>query len=624
QSPESAVADPADPNRVFQWFLQEQRDALGNVAVYRYKAEDLTGVDTNAGSERARGGPQPQRYLERILYGNRDVPQARPIDPTSLEDEAARARFMFEVVFDYGEHADGTAAGVDDDHGWPVRADAFSSGRAGFEIRTRRLCRRVLVFHRFTQLAPDAAAVLTRIFRLGHDEDVAGSRLVSVTQTGIGDDGATVTLPPRRFTYAPRTIAATTRTIEPARAGKLELSPPFVDAELFDLHGDGETGLLTRENGRFVFRRRTPDGFSDGEPIPFAATPSQDPSVHLQRWLDVGAGGLPALVEFGPSDATVFARDPHGVWQASQVAASKTPPVGKDPIAERHRIYLTDLDGDGIADVLVARESGYVWWRRMGAEPGDGWEEQPPIEHDGDEERGPGPVLFDATRDLAPEGTPRTEAIVLADMTGDGLLDIVRVRADEIAYWPSLGRGRFGGKIVLGPGPGEPIDETCVRACDIDGLGPASLLLLRKTGGGTLWHNACGNRLAPGPTFATPPLAELALSSLGRIDGSTTASFVWAAKGKTPVIAIVDVVAETPWLLVRDENGAGARTTIRYGTAAAHARRDAAADRPWRTRLPVAVSVVDGVIAEDLARGTRFATSYRYSHGHWDAVEREF
>ena len=39
---------------------------------------------------------------------------------------------------------------------WPVRTDPFSSHRAGFEVRTYRLCRRVLMFHHFAELGiPD-------------------------------------------------------------------------------------------------------------------------------------------------------------------------------------------------------------------------------------------------------------------------------------------------------------------------------------------------------------------------------------------------------------------------------------------------------------------------------------
>jgi hypothetical protein len=53
---------------------------------------------------------------------------------------------QFEVVFDYGEH-DALAPTRDAAPGvtWPRRQDPFSVYRAGFEMRTWRLCRRVLV-----------------------------------------------------------------------------------------------------------------------------------------------------------------------------------------------------------------------------------------------------------------------------------------------------------------------------------------------------------------------------------------------------------------------------------------------------------------------------------------------
>ena len=41
-------------------------------------------------------------------------------------------------------------AGIRGTH-WPVREDPFSTYRAGFEVRTYRLCRRVLMFHHFPE-----------------------------------------------------------------------------------------------------------------------------------------------------------------------------------------------------------------------------------------------------------------------------------------------------------------------------------------------------------------------------------------------------------------------------------------------------------------------------------------
>ncbi|WP_163364022.1 SpvB/TcaC N-terminal domain-containing protein, partial [Klebsiella aerogenes] len=74
----------------------------------------------------------------------------------------------FEMVFDYGEH-DGDAPKPDDAGTWDYRADAFSSYRPGFELRTTRLCRRALMFHHFPEDDEVGRNCLVRSTDLGHD-----------------------------------------------------------------------------------------------------------------------------------------------------------------------------------------------------------------------------------------------------------------------------------------------------------------------------------------------------------------------------------------------------------------------------------------------------------------------
>ncbi len=42
-----------------------------------------------------------------------------------------------------------------------------------------------------------------------------------------------------------------------------------------------------------------------------------------------------------------------------------------------------------------------------------------------------------------------TETVFLADMSGDGLSDIVRVRNGATCYWPNEGYGNFGPKVTM-------------------------------------------------------------------------------------------------------------------------------------------------------------------------------
>jgi len=88
-----------------------------------------------------------------------------------------------------------------------------------------------------------------------------------------------------------------------------------------------------------------------------------------------------------------------------------------------------------------------------------------------DENEGPKVVFADAQ-----------QTIQLADMSGDGLVDIVRIRNGAVCYWPNLGYGRFGAKVTLENSPVfAPADEfhaTRVRLSDIDGSGTTDLIYL--------------------------------------------------------------------------------------------------------------------------------------------------
>jgi hypothetical protein len=156
---ESRIADPMDQSRIFTWLICETRDDKGNAVVYRYKAEDGQGVDLGKAHERNRG-PQndvrrkANRYVKRIHYGNRtpllDNAGHRPrfLNKAQIDSQIANANWMFEVVFDYGEH-DAVAPKPNDAGAWNYRPDPFSSYRSGFEVRTTRLCQRALMFHHF-------------------------------------------------------------------------------------------------------------------------------------------------------------------------------------------------------------------------------------------------------------------------------------------------------------------------------------------------------------------------------------------------------------------------------------------------------------------------------------------
>ena len=86
---------------------------------------------------------------------------------------------------------------------------------------------------------------------------------------------------------------------------------------------------------------------------------------------------------------------------------------------------MLDLTGDGRSDALMTRDQQFLWFPCLG-EKGFGPPQSIARSHDLD--RFPD-VFFDD-----PAGRVR-----LADMTGDGLNDIVTVHNGRIDYWPNLG-----------------------------------------------------------------------------------------------------------------------------------------------------------------------------------------
>ena len=168
QSAASRICDPARPARVFSWLLDCSYDARGNVIAYDYQAEDSAGVPW-AVSEAGRA-VTANRYLKRIRYGN-TTPYLPAVDPDLPPD------WHFEVLLDYGDLDEANPL-TPVPGGWPCRADPFSAYRAGFEVRTYRLCRRVLMFHLFPdQLGKDP--VLVRSTDLSYATDSPGDPALS-------------------------------------------------------------------------------------------------------------------------------------------------------------------------------------------------------------------------------------------------------------------------------------------------------------------------------------------------------------------------------------------------------------------------------------------------------------
>ncbi len=656
----SRIFDPADPSpanptRVFSWLICESYDDKGNAIVYTYAAENDDNVGLGQANERHRVRTA-NRYLKRIKYGNR---VSRLIQP-----DLTQTSWMFEVLFDYDEgHYEevdldparpeaeqhrSVRASASVGQPWAVRPDPFSSHRAGFEVRAYRRCRRVLMFHHIPDL-PTGEKGYDGLVRstefdyadLDYGQPVAiedelahqgstrfASFIRAVTQSGyVRDDTQAVvvrngvqyatylkkSLPPLKFEYSKAAIQDQVLELD---AASLENLPAGLDGSTYqwvDLDGEGVSGILTEQAGAWFYKPNLGDG-RFGPLRTVAAKPSlAGLSSGRQQLLDLAGDGQLDLVALAGPTPGFYERTHDEGWEPFRTFRELPNIPWDEP-----NLRFVDLDGDGHADVLITEQDVFTWHLSLAEE---GFGPARSVRQPLDEERGPRLVLADGT-----------QSIYLADMCGDGLTDLVRIRNGEICYWPNLGYGRFGAKVTMDNAPWfdspDQFEQRRVRLADIDGSGTNDVIYLARDGV-RLYFNQSGNRWSEARRLAAFPHIDN-VSSVMTADllGNGTACLVWSsplpADARQP-LRYIDLMGGTkPHLLIKSINNLGAETQVHYVPSTRFYLVDKRDGRPWVTRLPFPVHIVERVVTHDRVSGNRFVTRYAYHHGYFDGEEREF
>jgi RHS repeat-associated protein len=650
----SRVADPTDAARIFSWLLCETRDDKGNAILYRYRSEDGVGLDLSRAHESNRGARddsrrRTNRYLKRVLYGNRDPlldgrgRRPRVLDQAQVDAQIAAGRWMFELVLDYGDHDRDTPAPNDDGaldaqgrtrYPWSARADAFSSYRAGFEVRTSRLCRRVLMFHHFGGEPGVGRDCLVRStdFTYSADADPADVRnpvyafLNAVTQSGyrrIAGGYERRSFPPVEFEYSEPAVQEIVEEVDPS---SLENLPTGVggDYRWVDLDGQGVAGILTQQGGTWFYKRNLspipvtlPDGqqsiqarFAPLEAVPLAPSMGFEDGAEI---MDLTGDGRPDVVVMeGPVPGFFEHDEPQG-WKPFRPFASGLTGSWRDP-----NLRLVDLDGDGHADVLITEDDALVWHESLEEE---GFGPARRVAKAVDEEKGPRVVFADTS-----------QSIQLADLSGDGMSDIVRIRNGEACYWPNLGHGRFGAKVAMDNAPHfdnpDQFDPGRIRLADIDGSGTTDVIYLHADGV-RLFFNQSGNEWgAPVDLKVSLEVDEAASVTVADLLGNGTACLVWSSPlpaHDRRAMRYVNLIGDRkPHLLVGTVNNLGAETRVDYAPSTRWYLQDERDGRPWVARLPFPVHVVERVTTYDHISRNRFVTRYAYHHGCYDGDDREF
>jgi RHS repeat-associated protein len=483
------------------------------------------------------------------------------------------------------------------------RPDVLHEGRCGFSVRTALRC--AAIERRCNRLAQPVVARYSLTY-----EEAEGSRLsllTAVRLTGIGENGTEEDAPLLRLGYTAhrpgdeRYLRATARGAPP---------PPLHDADttLVDMDGDGLPDVLQTDLGGHRYWPNRGDGsFGSPRAMPFAPAGMQVGRRGVS-FADLNGDGTADLFRVDTRLGVAVANTADGRWSERPTVYRQQLPLRLTDTQTR----LVDLDGDGVADLLQSGPGGFVLTYNRGA---DGWS-------------APQSVTRVADIDEFPDVDLGRPGVHVADMTGDGLDDIVYVASGRVEYWPSYGRGAWGERVRMERAPVLPagFDPERLFLSDLDGDGTADLVYvdfhrvfywLNRSGTG--WSD----RFEVG--FVPPP----ALASLHFVDllGTGTRGLLWSSADRLvdpPGYRFLELVPVKPYLLTRIDTGLGGVTDIAYATSTAMRIGDDEAGTPWNSYLPFPVHVVSEITQTDLVTGRIARTSFRYHHGHYDGVEREF
>jgi RHS repeat-associated protein len=562
----AVVYNPKQPRHVFAWKLTDTRDPFNNRIAYAYEADE--------------GEAGPHRWRQPIL---------RKIEYVDYTDDDP-PKYLVSVTFQND-----------------ARPDPFSDYRAGFEIRTSKRCKSILI----QTHADPAQPVPVRGYDFEYENDAFNgvSLLKRVNVIGYDDAGTAVQeLPPLEFGYSgfvPNTqkfFAIQGRELPPR-----SLANP--DLELVDVIGNGLPDVLEM-NGTVRYWRNIGGGVF-AWPREMREAPAgvglADPGVQM---IDANGDGRMDLLVTAHTLSGYYPLKFGGQWDHRSFQKYRMAPSFS---LEDPEVRLVDLTGDGITDAVRSGSRLECYFN----DPHDGWNDTRWVER--------------RTLEAFPNVSFADPRVKWADMTGDGMQDIVLVHDGNIEYWPNLGYGSWGKRIHMVNSPRFPYgyDPKRILLGDVDGDGCADLVYVdhEKV---TLWINRGGNGWS-GPVVitGTPPVSDMDSIRLVDLLGSGISGVLWSADlgtlGQSHMYFLDFTGGVKPYLLTEMNNHMGAVTEVEYKPSTHFYLEDEKRlETRWKTFLPFPVHVVAKVeVIDDISKG-KLTTEYRYHHGYWDGAEREF
>ncbi len=612
------VADPAYPNRVYKWLPQLVVDNKGSVHAYYYVRENTDNVPFEIHEKNRHNAQHTNLYLKRVKYCNKSNWYINEAD--ILKPVIPNISYLMELVLDYGDHEDYSPV-VSSTTKWSYRKDAFSDFHAGFEIRTYRKCKRVMMFHYFKELKDESPVPATLVgsldFVYQHDNEQSyfeADYITSITRCGYRRNSSGYikkSFPSFQCNYQPlswNTDLVDVDSINTANAPQGLTG----DYQWIDFFGEGISGILTEQSGEWYYKRNNGDGNFDKAKV-IASKPAVAGLGNSWQWQDLDANGMRQVVNRSNDLPGYFQLSDEQDWEPFRSFRNNVNIDWSDPYTK-----MLDLDGDGKADVLLTQDDIFTWFKNEGK---DGFVKGGRRTTANNEEKGPRLLLND-----------NKQSVFLADMNGDGLTDLVRIKNGEVCYWPNMGFGRFGSKVTMSDVPvfdkPDNYNPQYLTLADISGTGAADILYLGRDKC-TAWINLAGNAFSE-PVDIHPLPAINKDTQIAIIDflGNGTGCIVWSSAlpqhGNLPIRYIDLMGGKKPYLMSGYDNGMGKVVSFEYKSSTHFYLDDEKASLKWATKLPFPVHCLKSVTVADIISQTEHKQTYAYHHGYYDHEEREF
>ncbi len=564
--------DSADTTRIYKWMLEEVRDTNNNYVRYEYFKEN------------------GQIYPETISYTG-----------SGSTDGIFSVDFTLEA-----------------------RSDSSTFFNTGFEVQTD---------YRVSEISASVNGTERRSYALayGAPDDTERSLLQSVTESAVSESGATTTLPATSFEYGE------------AAKGWTETSgyniPVYFYAfsantdrgvETADVNGDGLLDLL---NSSYIGSEYDHVYLNAGDGTGWFEDSAYDIPVYFYnsstnlmkdtRMADFNGDGLSDIF-YGTSGTNTLYKADKDSYTWTEETASPPPQSFNGGYTLDYGVRLLDVNGDGFPDYIqsVASSSGVTTQSVYLYDPDDKtWIEETSFSI-------PSTIYFN---DLS--SSNMDAGILLADVNGDSLVDMVRSRSSSGTTQQAVYINQ--GDLTWAEDPNYIIPVTfwdasgsameMAQMVDVDGDGLADIVLSSTSpthdevyinkGDGTGWEEDTSYTV-PLPFNSGPSSYEGV--QIFDVNGDNFADMVQSKYYPSSNSALQSVYLNnaTPELLETITHSSGATTTVAYAPSTEF-------NNP---NMPFVTTLVSSITTED-GLGDTATTSFDYEGGAYlyeDEFNRQF